>query len=1082
MGSGEHSKSRRCSAVCVAECSRDRDDRFEGTHTMADHAAICARCQVTLPPGARFCPACGAPATAAPAAASPPAGERRQVAVLFADLAGYTRLSSTLDAEEVHRILTRYFELADGAVERLGGTIDKHVGDAVMAVFGAPVAHGNDVERALRAALEIHAGMAALAAALGRPLAAHVGIANGEVVAAATGSDAHRAYTVTGDAVNLAARLTDIAAAGETVISDDVHRAVAAFAEVEAGGEVAIRGLPAPQRVWKLRALRARGAARAPLVGRDAERRRFVALLHDAAARGIGAIVLLSADPGMGKTRLAESFLAAALAEGAFCHAATVLDFGAGKDEDAAHALVASLLDAPHASAAARRDALGEAIAQGRAAADDEPFLADLLALPQAAGSLYDAMDNEARRQGKLAALVDVVERAAARAPCVLLVEDVHWASPWVLACLEALGGVTADHPVVLLMTTRREGAAAGVAWPAARTTRIDLAPLAAADALALARLHFATSADLAQRCVDRAQGNPLFLVQLLRSGTDDDAVPASIQSVVLARLDRLPPADKRAVQAAAVIGQHFGVALLRTMLDAPDYNFAVAIERDLVRPIDEEPGMLMFTHALIRDGAYASLLHAARRELHRAAADWYAGRDAPLRARHLDRAEDPAAATAYLEAARSEADALRLDDALALARRGSELPASPAVRHALAKVEGDLCWALGRAAASIAAFERALGAAADERERCAAWIGIAASHRLTSAVEPGLAALEQAAALAGDSAPDAARVHYLRGSFHFARGDVDGCRAEHERSLACAEAAGDPEAQAEALSGLADALYAQGRFVSARATFERCVALCHAAGLTRISIANRCMIGFIDAYFGEPDAALASIAAARRDARGLRNRVAEVMAVECEASVLVACGRFAAAREVLAEALALAREVGARRFETFILVCLARVERHDGDGEAAQRYASEAWQLAQTVDPHFAGPIALAAVAAAAATAEERARALADAERLLAEGCLAHCHIEFYGAAIDLALDAGDWAEVERYASALERFMRHEPLPLATFFIARGRALAAAGRGHADRDALAACRRDAVARQFLAGVPALDAAIAACP
>jgi len=157
-------------------------------------------------------------------------------------------------------------------------------------------------------------------------------------------------------------------------------------------------------------------------------------------------------------------------------------------------------------------------------------------------------------------------------------------------------------------------------------------------------------------------------------------------------------------------------------------------------------------------------------------------------------------------------------------------------------------------------------------------------------------------------------------------------------------------------------------------------------------------------------------------------------------------------------------------------------VERHDGDGEAAQRYASEAWQLAQTVDPHFAGPIALAAVAAAAATAEERARALADAERLLAEGCLAHCHIEFYGAAIDLALDAGDWAEVERYASALERFMRHEPLPLATFFIARGRALAAAGRGHADRDALAACRRDAVARQFLAGVPALDAAIAACP
>jgi len=489
-----------------------------------------------------------------------------------------------------------------------------------------------------------------------------------------------------------------------------------------------------------------------------------------------------------------------------------------------------------------------------------------------------------------------------------------------------------------------------------------------------------------------------------------------------------------------------------------------------------------MFTHALIRDGAYASLLHAARRELHRAAAVWYAGRDAPLRARHLDRADDAAAAAAYLDAARLEAEALRVDDALALARRGVELQPSPAVRHALAMVEGDLCWSLGRASASLAAFERALDAAADDRERCAAWIGVAAGHRLTSAVEPGLAALDRAAALAGDSAPAAARIHYLRGSFHFARGDVDGCRAEHERSLACAEAAGDEEAQAQALSGLADALYAQGQFVSARATFERCVALCNAAGLTRISIANRCMIGFIDAYNGGPDAALAMIAAARRDAHRLRNRVAEVMAAECEGSVLVACGRFAAAREPLMEALALAREVGARRFETFILVCLARVLGHDGDADGARRYAQDSWQLAQTLDPHFAGPIALAAVAATAATADERARALADGERLLAEGCLAHCHLEFYGAAIDLALAAGDWAEAERYASALQAFMRNERLPLASFFIARGRALAAAGRGHPDRGELEACRREAVERQFLAGLAAIDAALAACP
>ena len=130
---------------------------------MPGDANECEQCRGVLPPGARFCPSCGAPAAERAAAQAASAGERRQVAILFADLAGYTRMSSGLDAEEVHRILTRYFELADGAIERAGGTIDKHVGDAVMGVFGAPVAHGNDIERALRAALDIHAGMAAIA-------------------------------------------------------------------------------------------------------------------------------------------------------------------------------------------------------------------------------------------------------------------------------------------------------------------------------------------------------------------------------------------------------------------------------------------------------------------------------------------------------------------------------------------------------------------------------------------------------------------------------------------------------------------------------------------------------------------------------------------------------------------------------------------------------------------------------------------------------------------------------------------------------------------------------------------------------
>src|SRR2546421_8940320 len=208
---------------------------------MTANLDVCNKCHGALPTAARFCPHCGAQVGAVAAATA--AGERRQVTIVFADLAGYTRLSSTLDPEETHRLLTRFFERTDAVIARWGGAIDKHIGDAVMGVFGAPVAYGNDVERALRAAVDIHGAMAALSVEFGRVLITHIGIASGEVVAAATGSAAHRNYTVTGDAVNLAARLTELARGGETIVSDDVQRTLAALAEFEPLGTVPIHGL-----------------------------------------------------------------------------------------------------------------------------------------------------------------------------------------------------------------------------------------------------------------------------------------------------------------------------------------------------------------------------------------------------------------------------------------------------------------------------------------------------------------------------------------------------------------------------------------------------------------------------------------------------------------------------------------------------------------------------------------------------------------------------------------------------------------------------------------------------------------------
>jgi class 3 adenylate cyclase/tetratricopeptide (TPR) repeat protein len=1053
---------------------------------MGDHGDVCPQCHGALPAGARFCPHCGArageePAPAAPAAVPP--GERRQVAILFADLTGYTRLSSTLDAEEVHRMLTRYFELADSAIERMGGAIDKHLGDAVMGVFGAPIAHGNDIERALRAAVDIHAAMATLSREFARPLAAHIGVASGEVVAAATGSAAHRTYTVTGDAVNLAARLTELAHAGETAISDDVRRAVGSLTDVESVGAVAIRGLEGDVRVWKLRGLREQGAARQPLVGRDRERRRFAELLAQAGTTRVGAVGLICADPGMGKTRLADAFLATALAEGAFCHSAVVLDFGAGQGQDAVHALVCSLLDVPpDAVAAARREALERAIAQARASAENEPYLADLLAIPQRPGSVYEAMDNDARQRGKLRALADIVERAAARAPCVLLIEDIHWASPWVLACLHEVAACAKRGPVLLLLTTRREDDAQSASWPVDAVIRFDLAPLDPADALALARIHFAISPDLAQRCVDRAQGNPLFLVQLLRSDTDDQSIPATIQSVVLARLDRLLARDKAAVQAAAIIGQRFDIELLRHLLHDASYDPAVPIARDLVRLEAAGAGRLMFTHALIRDGAYASLLHSSRRELHRAAAGWYETRDPTLRAEHLDRAEDPRAAEAYLDAARAEVTALRIDAALGLAERGGELKAAGRIGHALALLAGELHLELGHAPLALAAFDRARDLASDDRERCVAWIGIASVHRLTSDITSGLTALDAAAPLAAraNRERESAQIHYLRGALHFAVGDVDACRAEHDLALEFAQRSSDPEREAQALSGLADALYAQGRMKSAYAAFARCVAICERAGLKRFVIMNRLMLSVIESYFGDAATSLARIDQARDAARELQHRAAEAMADQCAGWVLTAFGRYAEARAPLERGLKLSREIGLRRFETACLANLARVLWSEGAKEEARRAAREAWALCEQFSPRFAGPSMLGSIANFAEDDDERARAMATAERLLEQGCVGHSHLDFYAAAIDVMLGQRNWFAAERYADALEAYTRQEPLPWSEFHAARGHALAAAGRGAPDRVVLERCRQRAIELNFAAAVPALDEALAA--
>ena len=575
--------------------------------------------------------------------------ERRLVTVLFADVVGSTALGEELDPEDMRALLGRYFGIAREVVESHGGTLEKFIGDAVVAIFGLPAAHGDDPARALSTALELRDKVRA-DPSLGPRLPIRIGINTGEVVAT-RGPGAGNEFLITGDAVNTAARLQQGAEAWQVLAGERTVRAAGdAFAFGHAS-TVDAKGKAAPVAVRVLLGLAPATPARnLPIVGREDD----LLQLDLVARRTFGEkrpyLVSVIAPPGTGKSRLLEEFLGRLpqLAGDAVVAMTQCLPYGQRLTYSPLRPLLLRILDLPGDPPADMVRSTARAWLRG-AGDDAADRTADLLAATLGSGEV-EGVD----RAALFTAWRSLVELAAARRPLVLVIEDLHWSSDSLLDLIEAMLQPRGAAPLLMLVLARPELLDRRPAWGGGRRNYISLAlePLGD-DAVRrlVEQLLDGPAPEIVRRVVARAEGNPFYAGEIVRAilerapGLDDPAavedavaaLPDSVQATVLARIDLLPAAARRALQVGSVFGRSFRVAGLESAEPELAADIAAAVEdlveRDLVRPVAADA--YDFRHILIREVAYGTLPRTERTRLHAAAGRWLesraTGREAEL-------------------------------------------------------------------------------------------------------------------------------------------------------------------------------------------------------------------------------------------------------------------------------------------------------------------------------------------------------------------------------------------------------------------------------------------------------------------
>jgi adenylate cyclase len=889
-------------AVCGAESP-------VGKRFCADCGAalprVCPSCGVPAIEGKRFCADCGAPLmqeaqppVAAPIAPAPrfpesPVNppptrveeERRLVTALFCDLVGFTPLAEHLDPEEVRDIQSAYFGEMRTHIEQYGGTIEKYAGDAVLALFGAPIAHEDDAERAVLCALQMQRAVAEAAPTVTehgevRP-SIRIGVNTGDVVSGVWQTGGRQDVAVTGDAVNTAARLQSVADAGEVLVGLETMRLTRRRVLYGERREFELKGKGGTVSAYAALGIRERFGERweeathaSPLVGRDREMVRLLELWMRVPG-GEGQLITLIGDSGVGKSRLIAEFVERVAESGSVRVArGRCLSYG----QEISLWLVADMLRSLHnipeqADPEEVRALLTSGLTpllQGLDAdliGDALDVMGEVLGLPPSASSVSTS-SAQVRRQTLIRSLRLAVGRLSERAPTVLVLEDLHWVDA---ASQEVLVGVMSDVPglrICVLVAQRPGWTAPWNQW--GWTERTTLRPLREDDAIVLAEAVLGgvrLSSQLEQYVAERAGGNPFFVEEMLHALDESggltvrgnyaylvpgatDRPPSTLTEVLLARLDRLPDRARSIAQVASVIGRSFSVRLLAAVLgeNAADLEDALTVlqQSEIAFPRRAGDVEYVFKHVSMQEVAYNTLVQRRRAEFHlrtaRGMASIYPSDEyAEIIAYHYARTEEHAESAIWLERAGDRAAASYALDAAFEHYRGArqrlERLSAPATD--LARIDVKLAGVHAMAERydeALEHLERAIEVFRLERDLEAAGLATAQVGmvmRVRGTPEGGIARVRSMIDLLSWSGPSHAlgQLHLSLAHLYLLRGNWHEQHEAAERAAVIARSVGDDMLLAEAEERRGTAVIMLGRYDEGRQIITNALPLVERSG-----------------------------------------------------------------------------------------------------------------------------------------------------------------------------------------------------------------------------------------------------------